>query len=133
MKNNLNDKLFYLLMLLIGLYWLYIKGYILRNFEVVEPKVAYEMLGKDNNITLLDVRTPQEFQHDGKITGAKLIPLSLLPKSLDQLDRSKKILVYCRSGNRSVAAARILVGEGFRTMNLSGGILAWKKVGLPLE
>ena len=130
---NLSDKLFYVVIAVMGVYLLYSKGLIMANFESVEPKVAYEMIQNDNNVTLLDVRTVEEFKKDGKIAGAKLIPLSQLSQNLKMLDKSKKILVYCRSGNRSVSASRILGNNGFVAINMSGGIGAWQAEKLPVE
>ena len=123
---NLSDKLFWVALVLMGVYLLYQKGIIGVNFESVTPKVAYEMLQNDNNVTLLDVRTVEEFKKDGKIAGAKLIPLGQLSQNLNMLDKSKKVLVYCRSGNRSVSASRILESNGFTVVNMSGGIEKWK-------
>lgn len=127
--------MFWVLTVLVGIYFLYSKGYILTNFESVSAKVAYEMIDSndDDNLTILDVRTPEEFKKDGKITGAKLIPVDQLAQNLEMLDKSKKILVYCRSGSRSVYAARILEKNGFVPLNLNGGINAWKSQKLPVQ
>jgi len=130
---NINDKLFWVVMVLLGIYILYSKGMIMANFKSVSPKVAYEMVQNDDNLTLLDVRTIEEFKKDGHLVGAKLIPLNQLSTHLDMLDRSKKVLVYCRSGNRSASAARLLGNEGFTVLNLDGGISSWRSQKLPLE
>jgi len=96
--------------------------------------VAYEIIEKDDsNLTILDVRTPEEFKADGHLANAKLIPVGQLSKNLNMLDKSKKVLVYCRSGSRSVHATRILVSNGFTPLNMSGGINAWKAEKLPLK
>ena len=129
---NISDKLFWVVLILMGIYLLYQKGMIGANFESVSPKVAYEMLQNDDNVTLLDVRTIEEFKKEGKIAGAKLIPLGQLSQNLNMLDKSKKVLVYCRSGNRSVSASRILENNGFTALNMSGGILEWRSAKLPL-
>lgn len=75
--------------------------------------------------TLLDVR--QDFEYaEGHLPGARHIPLPELSERLDELDRSLPVLVYCRSGVRSLAAANLLAGQGFREpMSLKGGIMAW--------
>ena len=130
---KVSDKLFWIVLVLFGVYILYSKGYILANFESVEPKVAYEMLEHDENLTLLDVRTIDEFKHDGHIVGAKLIPLGELAKNLNMLDKSKKVLVYCHSGSRSVTASRILGNQGFTVINIRGGMMAWKSEKLPIS
>jgi rhodanese-related sulfurtransferase len=129
------DNLFWVVLLLLGIYVLYTKGIIFANFESVSPKVAYEMIQSDdeNNVTILDVRTPEEFKKDGRIAGAKLIPVEQLSQNLEMLKKSKKILVYCRSGSRSVYASRILEKNGFEPLNMNGGINGWKSEKLPLQ
>lgn len=84
------------------------------------------------NFYVLDVRQPEEFQA-GHIEGAKLIPLNQLPKKLDSLPRDTEILCVCRSGSRSGAAVRQLTSAGFTAVNLSGGVMAWQRAGLPLK
>jgi len=130
---RVTDSLFWIVLVLLGLYVLYSKGYIMASFESVDPKVAYEMIESDDNVTLLDVRTPDEFKHDGHIADAKLIPLGQLAQNLNMLDKSKKVLVYCRSGSRSVVASRMLDSKGFSVVNMSGGITAWKSEKLPVS
>jgi len=128
------DNLFWVVLVLLGVYVLYSKGLIMANFESVSAKVAYEMIEKDDdNLTILDVRTPEEFKVDGHLKNAKLIPVGQLNQNLTMLDKSKKILVYCRSGSRSVHATRILIKNGFNPVNMSGGINAWKSEKLPLK
>ena len=128
-----SDKLFWVVLVVMGIYLLYQKGIIGANFESVSPKVAYEMLQNDDNVTLLDVRTVEEFKKDGKIADAKLIPLGQLPQNLNMLDKSKKVLVFCRSGNRSVSASRILESNGFTVINMNGGINGWRSEKLPVN
>ena len=127
-------KSIYLLPLLIAiLYVLYQKGYILKNYTDVNVHDAYKMLHTDSNITLLDVRTAKEIKEDGKIENSVLIPLHELKKNLDKLDKNRKIYIYCRSGNRSIKASRILGYAGYHPYNITGGIKAWKRANLPLK
>ncbi len=103
----------------------YAKGWILANFPSVTPEKAITLLAQnDDNISLLDVRSPKEFQ-SGHLTGATLIPLGRLEESLDKLAplKRKTVLVYCRSGMRSIAASRILQKHGFHPVNIKGGII----------
>jgi len=130
---NWSDKLFWVVLIIMGLYLLYQKGIIGVNFESISPKIAYEMIQNDDNVTLLDVRTVEEFKKDGHIAGAKLIPLGQLSANLKMLDKSKKVLVYCRSGNRSVSASRILESNGFTVINMSGGMNEWRSEKLPFQ
>ena len=107
------------------LFWFaYTRGWILANFESIDAKTAITLLENDNNISLLDVRTIEEFK-EGHLRNAKLIPLHTLAKNLKMLesDKNKKILVYCRSGSRSVGASRILEENGFTPLNVKGGII----------
>ncbi|WP_456465248.1 rhodanese-like domain-containing protein [Persephonella sp.] len=126
-----------ILILLLGagfLYYLYIKGLIFANFDNLDPKDAYTLLQKERDrIILLDVRTSEEVKTDGKIPGSVLIPLNQLPNKIDKLDKNKKILVYCRSGTRSVSASRLLSSLGFKVYNIKGGINGWKSENLPVE
>ncbi|KYJ86223.1 sulfurtransferase [Sulfurovum riftiae] len=105
-------------------YFAYTKGWILANFEFITPKQAETLILNDDNVTLLDVRTIEEYK-SGHIRGAKLIPLGKLEANLDKLkaDKNKKIVVYCRSGNRSVAASRILEKHGFVPFNVKQGMV----------
>ena len=100
--------------------------------ENVSVQEAFSMI-KNGNITLLDVRTQPETISDRKIANSQLIPLQVLGSYIDQLDNSKPILVYCRTGNRSAVAANSLRGQGFNAINVLGGINAWKANGLPVE
>ena len=78
---------------------------------------------------LIDVRTDEEYGQ-GNIDGSKLIPIHELEDRLHELApyREKKILVYCRSGARSMVAVRILFENGFNNIvNLAGGYMAWAR------
>ncbi len=84
---------------------------------------------------ILDVRTPGEYA-SGHIADATLIPVQVLQERLDELDqyKDKDILVYCRSGNRSTVASKILIDAGFRRVfNLRSGIIGWQNGRLPVE
>ena len=72
---------------------------------------------------LLDVRNPQELAVEA-VPGALNIPLPQLRSRLGELPRDKEILVICRSGGRAYFATRILLQNGFKARNLSGGMLA---------
>lgn len=110
------------------LFWFaYSKGWILANFTSIDAPSAIHMLENDDNVSLLDVRTIAEYK-EGHLRDATLIPVQALEQNLGMLkqDKHKKILVYCRSGSRSVSASRILESHGFTPVNIKGGILALK-------
>jgi rhodanese-related sulfurtransferase len=73
--------------------------------------------------TLLDVRTPQEYQR-GHLDGAKLVPLSTLESRLSELPKDKPVVVYCQSGNRSAQASNILKANGYEVHDL-GAMRNW--------
>lgn len=130
---NLSNLIFIVIVIVIILLFLYKKGIIFANFEKISPKQAYQMIKNDKNIYILDVRTPPEIKADGKIPNSHLIPLYQLSKNIDKIPKNKKIIVYCRSGNRSVSAARLLSSLGYEVYNINGGIIQWKKEGLPVK
>lgn len=76
------------------------------------------------DFTLLDVRQPPEHRL-GHIAGSLLIPLSELPARFAELDPSRPVVAYCRSGNRSRSAASFLAEAGMTAFNMEGGMLAW--------
>ncbi|PXF52792.1 MAG: hypothetical protein C4B56_04470 [Candidatus Methanophagaceae archaeon] len=88
---------------------------------------AHEMLEEEpEEIILLDVRTKKEYDSE-HIPEAKLIPLPELGNRIGELDKSKKIIVYCKTGSRSRTASEILVQHGFEHVyNMLGGIEEWK-------
>jgi len=128
-KKQISNILFYFTVTAIAMYLAYSKGWILTDFESISPKQAYTLLKNDTNITLLDVRTADEFSKE-HIEGSILIPVQELSENLAKLDKEKKIIVYCHSGMRSVAASRTLIKNGFIPLNITGGITAWKSEGL---
>ncbi len=105
-------------------------------YENLDSKSFYKMIQQEKNIIILDVRTPEEYAKDGHIPNSILIPVQVLPQYIKDLEKfkDKKILVYCRSGNRSSVASKFLEQNGFKNVyNLKYGIIDWKKEGLPVE
>jgi len=81
---------------------------------------------------LVDVRAEHEWGM-GRIAGAKHLPLAELSERVDELDRDRPVVLYCRGGNRSAMAAEALAAEGFDASKLTEGIVGWAEAGLPLE
>ena len=101
-----------------------------ENYENTDV-TGFEELLNEPNTTLLDVRTAEEFD-EGHLAGALNIDQAqsdFLEKAKAKLSTDKTIAIYCRSGRRSASAAGRLAAEGFRCVNLTGGILAWKEAG----
>lgn len=99
----------------------------------VGPDQAQALL-QNPEVLLLDVRTEAEHR-DRNIPGTDaLIPVQDLAARIKELDgaKSRPILVYCRSGNRSLTAVELLKKHGFQDVtDLEGGIVAWNAKGLP--
>lgn len=104
------------------------------DVEVVSPQEFQQRLNEDSKGYLLDVRKPEEFA-EGHLQGAALLNW-LDPESFRQgvphLDNTKTIYVYCRSGRRSNEAADYLAGQGYKVVDMRGGILGWEKENLPV-
>jgi len=100
-----------------------------QTVEDISVEEFKSMMNEDNTV-ILDVRTEDEVK-EGIIDGAMHINLfdSDFRDQLEELDKSKTYLVYCRSGNRSGKACEVMNNMGFdNAYNLEGGILAWNKV-----
>jgi len=80
----------------------------------------------------IDVREPEEYAA-GHVPGAVNIPMGQLHRRLSELDRSRRQVVVCRSGNRSDAMTDVLLANGFEASNMLGGTIAWARAGRPIE
>jgi rhodanese-related sulfurtransferase len=76
-----------------------------------------------DNAFLLDVRNPPELTVES-VPGAANIPLPQLRARLGELPRDREICVFCRSAQRAYYATRILLQNGFKARNISGGMLS---------
>jgi len=109
-------------------------GSVLRNifskpYGTVSAAQAAALAG--GGAVLLDVREPQEWQA-GHAPRARHIPLSQLPRRAAELPKGRAVVTVCRSGARSARAATMLARDGREVSNLSGGMHAWARAGLPV-
>lgn len=97
-------------------------GYVANNMMSGKTKPAYveEIEALAGRVTLIDARTPGEFRK-GSIPGAVSIPLDEMRARLHEIDRSREVVVFCQSGQRSYNAEQILRANGFHTRNMLGG------------
>lgn len=101
------------------------------NYENVDVK-GFAALMDDPNVVVLDVRTADEYK-EGHLEGALNMDQAqsgFIQEAKLALPADKTIAVYCRSGRRSASAAGRLAAEGYKAVNLKGGILAWKEAGM---
>ena len=83
-------------------------------------------LDSADHVVCLDVRTREEYL-SGHIHGARNLDVLSLDfvSRLDELDKNKTYLVYCRSGSRSANACAMMASRGFEVYNLLGGVMYW--------
>jgi phage shock protein E len=100
------------------------------NMNVVE----FSKKITESGVVILDVRTPGEFA-EGFIEGAQMIDFQSgnFEAEIGTLDKDVTYAVYCRSGNRSGQAVKIMQDAGFLNLfNLEGGVIDWANQGMPL-
>ena len=105
-----------------------------QNFENANVNRFAELIA-DPDVILLDVRTQSEFD-EGHVANALNIDIKqddFMEQAKSTLPAGKTIAVYCRSGKRSATAAEMLAAEGYKVVNLEGGIMAWKEAGMSIE
>lgn len=102
-----------------------------ESVKVVTPDEMQTILGSEG-VQLVDVRTPEEFQ-EGYIENAQNIDYysPTFDNDIQKLDKSKPVILYCKSGNRSAKCAQKLLEAGFEKIyDLEGGITEWQYKGL---
>ena len=103
----------------------------------VSAKEAADIVDKhngDSDFAILDIRTPGEFQ-SGHLQSAILIDFysQTFADRLSRLDKEKKFLIYCRSGNRSTRSLEIFKKLKFQKIyHMANGISTWKSEGFPV-
>ncbi len=107
--------------------------YTASGYQEVSAMEGAELI-KNIDPLVLDVRTPGEYA-SGHLENSLLVPVQVLQAELGQLgtDKDKPIFVYCRSGNRSTVASKVLLDHGFtNVVNLRHGIGEWQAKNLPI-
>lgn len=101
--------------------------------RLVDASSAAESVDQPGTV-VLDIRTPQEYA-EARIDGAVNIDFYAtdFADSIAELPRDASYVMYCRSGNRSAEAAKLMKDLGFEDVSeLDGGILSWANAGLPM-
>lgn len=99
------------------------KGVASIDSTELQSRLQVKGVGKSE---FIDVREPHEYQ-SGHIPGFRNLPLGRVQQEAEGLPKDKEIVVICRSGARSMRAARILKKNGFsNVINVSGGIMSWQ-------
>lgn len=101
-------------------------------------QVSYQVFEKtvqlDNPLTILDVRTPEEYGtgHIPEAININFYDDNFISKVEQTIPQTDKVAVYCRSGKRSAQAAVALKKKGYNVVDIAGGIMAWEEAGLPV-
>jgi rhodanese-related sulfurtransferase len=96
-------------------------------------EVDAEALEADGDLLLVDVRTSEERDAGHIPSDTAHIPFEELLARAGELDRDRRIVFYCRVGERSAAAADAFGASGYDASSLAGGIVAWQESGRPVE
>lgn len=103
------------------------------GINVLSPKDFIEQAKADTTAIILDVRTPEEYKEE-HLAGAQQLDFlntSVFDAGIKLLDKSHTYYVYCRSGKRSHNACMKMQKQGLKVFDMEGGILNWKKLGMP--
>ncbi|HZQ36339.1 MAG TPA: rhodanese-like domain-containing protein [Dehalococcoidia bacterium] len=100
-----------------------------RPYRSVTAAEAAALL--EGGAILVDVREPYEWRA-GHAPRARHIPLGALPHRMRELPERRMLVTVCHSGMRSARAAALLARSGHDVVNLRGGMMAWRRAGLPL-
>jgi len=104
-----------------------------KGYKEVLPSEAVRLINKENAM-VLDIREANEIEQ-GSIIDSKHVALSVLPEKLDNLSNNKDqpILVFCKTGNRSAQACKLLLKNSYtHVFGLKGGLTAWVSDQLPI-
>lgn len=92
----------------------------------ISPSEFVNRRNRGEDLTLLDVREEWELGV-ASVPDVVHIPMGQVADRIEEIDRSKEVVVLCRSGRRSLEVAKFLQQNGFQAVNLAGGILAWSR------
>lgn len=88
------------------------------------PQEVEQQLKEGRALSIIDVREHEEVAQ-GKIPGARHIPLGQLLERMNEIDKNEEHILVCRSGNRSGMACQLLESYGYCVVNMTGGMLEW--------
>lgn len=104
-----------------------------NSIDTLAPQAFIKQAKADKTAIILDVRTPGEYKEE-HLAGAQQLDFlntSVFDAGIKLLDKSHTYYVYCRSGKRSHNACIKMKKQGFKVFDMEGGILNWKKLGMP--
>lgn len=106
-------------------------GGLLQIANVISLEETKRLI-QDNDVQVIDVRGASEYK-SGHIPHADNLFVGTLPENLDKVDKAKKVIIHCQSGDRAAIAYSILAKNGFTNiLNFSGSINEWVNAGEPV-
>ncbi len=103
------------------------------SIDTLVPQAFIKQAKADTTSIILDVRTPGEYKEE-HLAGAQQLDFlntSIFDAGIKLLDKSHTYYVYCRSGKRSHNACIKMKKQGLKVFDMEGGILNWKRLGMP--
>ena len=103
------------------------------SIDTLAPQSFIKQAKADTTAIILDVRTPGEYKEE-HLAGARQLDFlnsEAFDAGIKLLDKSHTYYVYCRSGKRSHNACIKMKKQGLKVFDMEGGILNWKKLGMP--
>lgn len=97
-----------------------------QGMEITVKDLRAQLETDGQNLIVIDVREPHEWEIS-HLDFARLIPKGDLPDHLNEFDQTKDYVLHCKSGVRSLEAAKLMKAAGFRVKSLRGGINAWAR------
>ncbi|MDU1846767.1 MAG: rhodanese-like domain-containing protein [Niallia nealsonii] len=94
------------------------------TIKTITTEELEKKLNNQEKLELVDVREDEEVA-EGIIPSAKHIPMNTIPENLDYFSKEKEYIFICRSGRRSENVCYYLQDQGFKVVNMEGGMLDW--------
>ena len=103
----------------------------IKKYNPITPKESKELIAKEKDLVILDIRTEKEFLYEGRLDGAILIDYEkprIFKREIKKLDRDKTYLVYCATGGISDDACEDMAEMGFKNIyEMKGGLKSWQQ------
>jgi rhodanese-related sulfurtransferase len=96
-----------------------------KEIKNITAEDLLERIKKSEQLELVDVREHEEVAQ-GMVPGAKHIPMGQIPVRLNEFDKAKEYIFICRSGRRSENVCYYLQDQGYKCVNMIGGMLEWE-------
>lgn len=105
-----------------------------HSIQTVTVQQLCRLLDARENPFILDVRSTEELESQGRIMDALHVHITMLPQRMSEVPKDRPVYIFCGSGMRSMIAASLLRKEGWTNLNVVlGGLAGWNSVSCPLH